>query len=68
MLKSKEVENLSLQDFTVKMLPYSFTAEWFNGNYHLVTDAVYRFPVDQPSRKDDRCKTHSRSCSENPNC
>ena len=40
------------------MLPYSFTTEWFNGNYHLVTDAVSRFPVDQLSVKDDRCKTH----------
>lgn len=58
MVKSKEVENPSLQDFIVKMLPYSFTAEWFNGNYHLVIDAVSHFPVDQPSLKDDRCITH----------
>ena len=41
-------ENLRLQRLMMKMLPFSFTAEWVKGKDHLAADALSRFPVDQP--------------------
>ena len=43
-----DVENPRLQRPMMKMLPYSFTAQWVKGKVHLAVDALLRFPVDQP--------------------
>ena len=43
----------------MKMLPYSFTAQWVKGKDHLAADALSRFPVDQPSLDDELCEAHA---------
>ena len=59
-----DVENPRLQRLMMKMLPYSFTAKWINGKYHLAADALSRFPVDQPSLEDELCEAHAEAAVE----
>ena len=56
-----DVENPRLQRLMMKMLPYSFTAEWVKGKDHLAADALSRFPVDQPSLDDELCDVHAEA-------
>ena len=54
-----DVENPLLQRLMMKMLPYTFTAEWVKGKHHLAADALSRFPVDEPSLEDELCELHA---------
>ena len=45
----------------MKMLPYSFTAQWVKGKDHLAADALLRFPVDQPSLDDELYEAHAEA-------
>ena len=54
-----DVENPRLQRLMMKMLPYTFTAEWIKGKDHLAVDAFSRFPVDEPCLEDELCESHA---------
>ena len=56
-----DVENPRLQRLTMKILPYTFTAEWVKGKHHLAEDALSRFPVDEPSLEDELCELHAEA-------
>ena len=56
-----DVDNSRLQRLMMKMLPYTFTAEWIKGKDHLAADALSRFPVDQPSLEDELCEAHAEA-------
>lgn len=56
-----DVENPRLQPIMMKMLSYSFTAQWLKGKVHLAADALSRFPVDQPSLDDELCEAHAEA-------
>ena len=45
----------------MKMLPYTFTAEWVKGKHHLATDALSQFPVDEPCLEDELCELHGET-------
>jgi hypothetical protein len=45
----------------MKMLPYTFTAEWIKGKDHLAADALSRFPVDEPCLEDELCESHAEA-------
>ncbi|KAL9989623.1 hypothetical protein ACROYT_G004190 [Oculina patagonica] len=59
-----DVVNPRLQPLMMKMLLYSFTAEWVK--VHLAEDALSRFPVDQPSLDDEICNIHSEAAVKIP--
>ena len=56
-----DVENPRLQQLMMKMLPYSFIAEWVKGKDHLAADALSLFPVDQPSLDDELWDTYTEA-------
>ena len=56
-----DVENPRLQCLMMKMLPYTFTAEWIKGKDHLAADALSRFPVDEPCLEDELCELHAEA-------
>ena len=45
----------------MKMLPYTFTAEWFKGKHHLAADALSQFPLDEPCLEDELCELHAEA-------
>ena len=56
-----DVDNPRLQRLMMKMLPYTFTAEWVKGKQHLAADALSRFPVDEPCLEDELCELHAET-------
>ena len=56
-----DVDNTRLQRLMMKMLPYTFTAEWVKGKHHLAADALSRFPVDKPCLEDELCELHAEA-------
>ena len=56
-----DVDNPHLQRLVMKMLPYTFTAEWVKGKQHLAADALSRFPVDEPCLEDELCELHAEA-------
>jgi hypothetical protein len=56
-----DVENPRLQRLMMKMLPYTFTAEWVKGKDHLAADALSRFPVDEPCLEDELSELHAEA-------
>ena len=56
-----DVDNPRLQRLMMKMLPYTFTAEWVKGKQHLAADALSRFPVDEPCLEDELCELHAEA-------
>lgn len=56
-----DAENPQLQRPMMKMIPYSFTAEWVKGKDQLAADVLSRFPVDQPPLDDELCDVHAEA-------
>ena len=56
-----DVDNPRLQRLMMKMLPYTFTAEWVKDKHHLAADALSRFPVDEPCLEDELCELHAEA-------
>ena len=56
-----DVENPCLQRLLMKMLPYTFTSEWIKGKNHFDTDALSRFPVDEPCLEDKLRELHTKA-------
>lgn len=56
-----DLEDPRLKRLVMKMLPYSFTAQWVKVKDNLAADALSRFPVDQPSLDDESCDTHAEA-------
>ena len=56
-----DVDNPRLQRLMMKMLPYTFTAEWVKGKHHLAADALPGFPVDEPCLEDELCELHAKA-------
>jgi hypothetical protein len=56
-----DVKNPRLQRLMMKMLPYTFTAEWIKGKDHLAADALSRFPVNEPCLEDELCESHAEA-------